>query len=233
MYKFIIVFTFPGPRAVNDRLVGYHWVVCLFSPQGQCFYGDPLNSVKIPTNLQETINPYYKARFGSDLDYIFNCSSEAKFPNFPRQLSDAHCCGYVCLLVMILAKEPKFLEFILACNQIKGGPRFIKYPGYYPEFLKQIFQVFSFDKEIKLSLIIAKQDVNKLVKQSSIWTRTPFIREKANINKPLWNHEMAIKTPMSKREEDKNQDCNVANTAMEDRAKEVPFKKVIRKKRIS
>ena len=130
-----------GPESVNHPLIGYHWVVCLFSPEGQCFYGDPLNCVKIPANLPETLNPYFKARFGRELDYIFNCSIEANFPNFPKQLSDAHCCGYVCLLVMMLSKEPKLVEFILSPKTILGGLRFLKYPGYYPEFLKQLLQV--------------------------------------------------------------------------------------------
>ena len=168
--------SFSGPRAVNDSLIGYHWVVCLFSPEGQCFYGDPLNSVRIPANLAETLNPYYHARFNKELDYIFNCSVEEKFPNFPRQLSEAHCCGYVCLLVMFLAKEPKFLEFILSAKKILRGPRFLKYPGYYPEYLRQVFQVFAVEKEARLSLILAKQDVSNIVKQSKVWTRTPFIR---------------------------------------------------------
>ena len=154
-------------------------MVCLFSPEGQCFYGDPLKSVQIPANLPETLNPYYKARFGKDLTYIFNCSVEEKFPNFPRQCSDAHCCGYVCLLVMMLAKEPKFLEYILSSKTIKGGPRFLKYPGYYPEFLKQLFQMFSKEKDIKLPLIICRQDVKNIVIQVGVWKTTPFLRDEA------------------------------------------------------
>ena len=168
-----------GPRAINEPLVGYHWIVCLFSPEGQCFFGDPLNSVKIPANLPETLNPYYEARFGKKLDYIFNCSVEDKFPNFPRQLSDAHCCGFVCLLVMILAKQPKYIEFILSANKIVRGPRFLKFPGYYPEFLRQLFQALSAEEEIRLGFVLAKQEVSNLIKQAGLWARTPFVREKA------------------------------------------------------
>ena len=207
----------PGPGAVNDRLIGYHWVVCLFSPEGQCFYGDPLNSVKIPSNLPQTLNPYFKARFGRNIDYIFNCSIGAKFPNFPRQVSDSHCCGYVCLLVMMLAKEPKFLEFILSSKTISGGPRFLIFPGYYPEFLKQLFQLFSIENEIRLPLLISKQDIINIVKQIALWKVTPFIREQSKKVNPTTD------ASKSKIEAEKQ-------NLIKEQSKQPPFQKVIKRK---
>ena len=94
-----------GPKAINDSLIGYHWVVGIISPEGQVFYGDPLNSVEVPKNFQDMVNPYYKARFGTDIPDVFNCSNAEMFPNFPKQLSDAHICGFVGLLVMLLASS--------------------------------------------------------------------------------------------------------------------------------
>ena len=104
---------------------------------------------------------------------------------------------------MFLAKEPKFLEFILSAKKILRGPRFLKYPGYYPEYLRQVFQVFAVEKEARLSLILAKQDVSNIVKQSKVWTRTPFIREKnLAIMKPVRSSMVVVNPEMHKGEEE-------------------------------
>ena len=55
----------------------------------------------------------------------------------------------------------------------------MKFPGYYPEFLRQLFQALSAEKEIRLGFVLAKQEVSNLVKQAGLWARTPFVREKA------------------------------------------------------
>ena len=130
---------------------------------------------------------------------------------------------------MILARQPKYLEFILACNKIKGGPRFLNYPGCYPEFLKQIFQVLSIDKEIKLNLVIAKQDVTKIVQQSKAWTLTPFKRERATKRNILTsNDEVAIKDGIPNSDVYNNLDGKVTKSKMDGKSQQLPFKKVIR-----
>ena len=168
-----------GPKAVNDSLFGYHWVVGIISPEGQVFYGDPLNSVEVPKNFHDMVNPYYKARFGEDIPDVFNCSDVEMFPNFPKQLSDAHICGFVGLLVMLLAKEPRYLQFILSGNKLdSSGLDFINFPGKYPIYLKQIFQVLYVEKKIPNSLLITRAEIKRMVKQSSLWAKLPFSRSK-------------------------------------------------------
>ena len=168
-----------GPKAINNSLIGYHWVVGIISPEGQVFYGDPLNSVEVPQNFGDMLNPYYKARFGTDIPDVFNCSNEEMFPNFPKQLSDAHICGFVGLLVMLLAKEPRYLQFILSGHKLdSSGLDFISFPGKYSIYLKQIFQILFVDKIIPMKLLVTKAEIKRMVKQSSLWAKLPFSRSK-------------------------------------------------------
>ena len=109
----------------------------------------------------------------------------------------------------MLAKEPKFIEFILSPKKILRCPRFLKYPGYYPEFLKHIFEVFSTEREVRLSLIIGKQDVTNIVKQSNVWARTPFIREKNLATKePVRSSTVVADPAMSKGEDERPNNSN-------------------------
>ena len=182
-----------GPKAINNSLIGYHWVVGIISPEGQVFYGDPLNSVEVPKNFQDMVNPYYKARFGTDIPDVFNCSNVEMFPNFPKQLSDAHICGFVGLLVMLLAKEPRYLQFILSGNKLdSNGLDFINFPGKYPIYIKQIFQILFVEKRIPTRLLVTRAEIKQMVKQSSLWAKLPFSRNKQNTTRipgmPLAEH---------------------------------------------
>ena len=133
---------------------------------------------------------------------------------------------------MLLAKEPKFIEFILSAKKILRGPRFLKYPGYYPEYLRQVFQVSAFEKEARLGLILAKQDVSNIVKQSKVWTQTPFIRERnLAFNSPVRSSTVAVDPELPAGEEERPGNCQPHSEICE---KQPQFQKVKpRRKRTS
>jgi hypothetical protein len=123
---------------------------------------------------------------------------------------------------MMLEKEPKFLEFILSSKTITGGPRFLIFPGYYPEFLKQLFQLFSTENEIRLPLLISKQDIKNIVKQIALWKVTPFIREQSKKVNPTTDASKS-KIEAEKPKTEKN--------LIKEQSKQPPFQKVIKRKK--
>ena len=150
-----------------NTVLAYHWVLGVFSPDGVCFYGDSLPG-GLPTNIRSLLEPYYTARFpDTPMPDIFNCSYEKDFPHYPSQRGDGYVCGFVCLLVMMTAKQETILKYIFSKSIIGQKMTFLRNPSRYPTYLRNLFQTVYVEKAAKISYILSKSDINVIDKNEA------------------------------------------------------------------
>ena len=150
-----------------NTVLAYHWVLGAFSPDGVCFYGDSLPG-SLPKNIRALLEPYYVARFpDTPMPDIYNCSEESYFPHYPSQRGDGYICGFVCLLVMMTAKQETILKYIFTKNTIGQKMTFLKNPSRYPAYLRNVIQTVYVEKTATISHILSKSDVNVIVKNAA------------------------------------------------------------------
>ena len=106
---------------------------------------------------------------------IYNCSREIEFPNYPTQRGDGYICGYVCLLVMITAKEEKLIRCIFSSNRISPKITFVKHPSRFPGYLRSLLQAVYIEKTARISNIISKIDMCVLIKNEHLM-KVPFAK---------------------------------------------------------